>query len=153
MSEFFIDSNSLIEFEEKYPKDIFPSLYELCSQMFNEGKLFSVPDAYQELKDSKEYWTEFKSSFRELNFDENELLADILNDSDFKIFVEYGVKEIDGYWADPQLIACAMFNNGIVVSEESTKSNPERKIPYVCEKLDIPCIKLLDFFRKNNVCL
>lgn len=67
-------------------------------------------------------------------------------------FVTHGLEENDSYWADPHLIACAMEDSNIViVSEESSRNYPQRKIPYVCEQKGIRCIKVLEFLDEINI--
>ncbi|MFA4842986.1 MAG: DUF4411 family protein, partial [Candidatus Omnitrophota bacterium] len=47
-------------------------------------------------------------------------------------------------WADPWLIALAICEQTMVVTEESNKPN---KIPFVADLLGVKCLKLIDFFR------
>ena len=73
-----------------------------------------------------------------------------LNSKDFSVFVKYGLEDNEGdYWEDPELIACAMEDNEVVVvSQESSRKHPQRKIPYVYEQLGIRCIKSLEFLKE-----
>ena len=76
-------------------------------------------------------------------------LPKILYDKQFETFVKWGMRESKKHWADPQLIACAMENKDIIIiSQESSNNNPQRKIPYVCNKKGIKCIKLIEFLRE-----
>lgn len=151
MRDFVIDSSSLIHFEENYPPDIFPTLWSKVFNLFEEGKVFSVNEVYEELGDSQELWKEFKHCFKELNADELQVLGDILSDSRFEVFKRRGLKEDGRPWADPYLIACAKVNGDAVVTQENLNRNPERKIAFVCDKLDIPCMDFLRFLRAANV--
>ena len=149
---FVIDSCSLMDLEDTYPIDVFPSIYEICEDMFNNGGLFSVKEAFNELKDSQNFWVAYKKYFKDLDDAELSNLQEIMNSEKFKVFRDWGLKENKEFWADPHLVACAMGNKDIVVvSEESSNNYPERKIPYVCSEYGIDCIKILEFFRKNNV--
>lgn len=151
MKPFIIDSSSLIHFEEQYPYDVFPSLWEKVFQLFEVEKLFSVREAYEELEDSQEIWEDYKDCFKELNSQESQVVLDILADSRFEVFTRWGFKEDDSPWADPYLIAYAKVNDGIVVTQENLNRTPQRKMAFVCKELGIPCINFLKFLREANV--
>ena len=153
MSKYIFDSCSLIELCERYPYEIFPDIYDgIIFKMFETGELFSVTEAYEELRDSQEFWQDYKDYFRDLTIEESKNLDEILSSEEFEVFRNWGMKENDGHWADPYLVACAMGDSEIVVvSEESSLKNPQRKIPYVCNKKGIRCIKLLEFFKEMNL--
>lgn len=151
MNRYVIDSSSLDELENKYPMDIpvFEPIYFKLNKMFENGDLFSVREAYEELRDSQEYWGDYEECFRELTEKESENVAEILGTEEFSVFVRWGLKESDTHWADPHLIACAMEDSDlIIISEESSRNHPQRKIPYVCDKKGIRCIKVLEFLRE-----
>ena len=120
--------------------------------MFEEGDLFSVREVYEELRDSQEYWQDYEECFRELTEKESENITEILGSQEFSVFVRWGLQENDGHWADPHLVACAMEDsNLVIISEESSRNNPQRKIPYVCNKKGIRCIKVLEFLREIEI--
>lgn len=156
MIRYVIDSSSLNELEVRYPNRIgvFKPIYTKISEMFESGELFSVREVFEELRDSQEYWSDFEECFKELTEKESENMADILYSKDFEVFVKWGMEENDGNWADPQLIACAMEDSNItVVTEEKSRNNPQRKIPYVCEVKGIRCIDILGFLEEINIVL
>lgn len=154
MIKYIIDSSSLVELEDRYPMDIpvFEPIYSKLNQMFENEKIFSIREAYEELKDSKEYWEDYEECFRELTEKESENVSEILGSKEFSVFVKWGLKENDEHWADPYLIACAMEDsNLVIISEESSRNHPQRKIPYVCGKKGIRCIKVLEFLREIEI--
>ena len=54
--------------------------------------------------------------------------------------------------ADPFLVAAAKVRGGIIVTEENHSGGPPtKKIPDVCEVLQVPCIKLIELFRRENL--
>ncbi|WP_458403587.1 DUF4411 family protein [Methanobrevibacter sp.] len=145
-----IDSSSLMHFEDRFPKDIVPSLWEEVYKLFENGDVFSVRAVYEELEDSQEFWQDYKKYFRELTVEESQAVTKILEDSRFEVFKNNGKKE--GPWADPYLIACAMVDElVIVVTEENLNRNPQRKIAYVCKELGISCINFVEFLREVEV--
>lgn len=151
MTKYVIDASSLNDLQDKYPKDIpiFEPIYNKVYMMFERGELFSVREVYEELKDSQEFWEDYKDYFRELTENESENVSDILCSEEFEVFVVKGMNENAGYWADPHLIACAMEDSEIVVvTQESRTNKPEGKIPFVCRKLNIRSINLLEFIKE-----
>ena len=125
-----------MQFEDRFPQDILPSLWDEIYKLFEEGTVFSVRAVYEELEDSQNLWRDYKSYFRELSVEETQAVGKILADSRFKVFKNHGTSE--GPWADSHLIACAMVDElVIVVTEENLNRTPQRKIGYVCKKLGI----------------
>lgn len=146
MKKYVIDSSSLIHFEDTYPNDVLPSLWDKIYGLFDEGIAYSLKEAYVELEDSQELWDNYKDCFRELSEEESQAVEKILIDSRFDVFKRWGMKKEP--WADPYLIASALVNNDVIlVTQENMNNNPERKIEYVCKKLKIPCINFLEFLR------
>ncbi len=58
MIKYIIDSSSLDELEIRYPINIpvFEPIYHKLNQMFEDEELFSVREAFEELRDSQDYW-------------------------------------------------------------------------------------------------
>ena len=146
MKRYIIDSSSLIHFEDRFPYDIIPAIYDSFYALFEDGTVYSVKAVYEELMDSQELWADYKDCFRELTEEETKAVDKILSDPRFEVFKKHGMG--DGPWADPHLIASAMVNDSIIiVTEENLRREPERKIAFVCEKLGIPYINLIEFLR------
>ena len=152
MTKYVIDASSLNDLQDRYPNDIplFEPIYNKVYEMFENGELFSVREVYEELKDSQEFWEEYKYCFRALTENESKNVSEILCSEEFKVFVEKGLKD-GGNWADPYLIACAMEDSEVVViTQESRTNKPVSRIPFVCSKLNIRSINLLEFIKEIN---
>ena len=150
MTCFVIDTSVLIHLEDNYPRDILPTLWDEIYKLFEEGKIFSINIVYKELKDSDELWKDYKDCFREIRPEETEAVNNILQDSRFEVFKRHGLGKEN--WADPFLIACAMVDEDVVVvSEENLNRNPQRKIQYVCNELNLSYMNFLQFLRAANV--
>lgn len=152
MKKFVIDTSSLIDLEKYYPYTVFPSLWNFLFEMFDEGKLFSVNEAYDELKDSQEIWENYKNCFRDLTDEETQYLYEIMTSDKFEPFRKRGFEKTNGGpWADPYLVACGIVDKNVtVVSQESSRKHPQSVIPYVCGEYNVSCIKFLDFLIENN---
>lgn len=132
MSKYLIDTSSFIELERRYPSDIsfFKPIHQMVGQMFKNGEIFPINEVFKELEDSQELWEDYKSYFRNLTRKESENVSEILQSDEFNVFIEWGLKGESRFWADPQLVACAMEDcEIIIVSEESSIHTPERKLP------------------------
>lgn len=153
MNRFIIDASTLIDVEDNLPEDIFTSIHELCYDMFEHNTLFSVKAVFDELKDSQEKWEKYEDKFRELTEQESNNIDKVLSDNRFQVFINNGLKNNnEEEWADPHLIACALEDkNIIIISNESSKNHPERKIPYVCNVCGITCINFFDFLRMMEI--
>ncbi|MBE6494692.1 MAG: DUF4411 family protein [Methanosphaera stadtmanae] len=156
MDLFIFDTNILIDLDKYNPK-IFPSLWDEIISMIEKGTLFSINEVEREIskKDDriKKRWDEIDKNygvFRDLsdcpNFDRYcEILQEL---EQFTEFQNHGInKEV---WADPYLIAVGKVEDIIVVSGEKTTHHPTRKIPYVCERMNVTCMDLDGFMIYNK---
>ena len=145
MDKFVVDTCSFIEMNY-FNKRIFKSLWENVYSMCDEGILFSVREVYEELGNGddsiQEEWAPREHIFLELGIDEQKSLEDL---EQFESFQRHGENSPTGLWADPHLIAYGITKNAIIITEENLNNNPERKIPYVCNELDIGCMNFNDF--------
>ncbi|MDR0911906.1 MAG: DUF4411 family protein [Methanobrevibacter sp.] len=150
METFVIDTNSLIELD-RFNKNVFKSLWENINEMCDNKSLFSVMEVYRELEKIddriKQYWENKNHIFLELG--EEEQIATTQLEC-FEKFQEYGTNTTNNLWADPYLISYGITKDAIVITEESLNSQPERKIPYVCNQLDITCLNLDSFMEYQN---
>lgn len=151
MDNFVVDTNVLVNLDKFNPK-IFKSLWSNINEMIQNKTLFSIGEVHYELhkRDDRifSYWDDIHNKntfFIEPQVEELECLPDL---EKFEIFQRYG-KEQD-FWADPYLIAFGLSKGVIVVSDESLKYHPERKIPFICEEMDVPCMNLDEFMIYNG---
>ena len=145
MNSFVVDTCSFIEMNF-FNKKIFKSLWENIYAMCDDRTLFSVKEVYEELgkgeDDIQEEWREKDFIFLELGEEEQNALKKLER---FEVFQRWGANSTSGLWADPHLIAYAITTNSIIITEENLNNNPKRKIPYVCNELDIGCMNFNDF--------
>jgi hypothetical protein len=150
-----IDTNCLIDLENLYPSDIFSALWDSINEIVGKKDIFSVKDVFKELKETHDdedpvlqRWKVQDGFFVESGNAELELLTKIMNDSQFEVFRNHAPDK--GTWADPHLIACAESRNAIVVTNETLNNKPQRKIPYVCEAVNVDYLSLLNMMRHLN---
>lgn len=148
IEHFVIDSNSLINLNS-YSKEVFPSLWNNFHEMVNNGEIISVTEVQAELSGShgpvKDYWEKIDKNMKDMDFfwdlydEEIECLSRL---EDFKEFQKAG--ETKSYFADPHLIAMAMSQGFIVLTDERRIDNP-KSIPYVCRQVDVMYMNLTEF--------
>lgn len=149
--KYVIDTCSLTKLRTVYPADVFPGVWEKVSQLAEDGVLISVEDVLEELRvqdDEVADWAKERSTIF-LPLDEQaqaratKILATHPNLIDLKK---------PNSSADPFVIASAMINSCIVVTEEGNSGGPNKsKIPDVCKHYDIKCIRLLDMLRAEGL--
>ena len=163
MNIYIIDTSSLIEMKNRYPKKNFPSLWEKIEELISKNRLISPLEVRKEIErgdDELSKWVKNKKinkMFIEPDSLQMEKANEIINKYDSLAKVE----KPDNLNADPFLIALALVKKElskkelvamklfdkdnvnidyIIITEESIKPN---KIPSICKDLGINCIKLL----------
>jgi len=163
MNIYIIDTSSLIEMKNRYPKKNFPSLWEKIEELISKNRLISPLEVRKEIErgdDELSKWVKNKKinrMFIKPDRLQMEKAKEIINKYDPLAQVE----KPDNLNADPYLIALALVKKElskkelvamklfdknsvaidyIIITEESIKPN---KIPYICKDLGINCIKLL----------
>ena len=142
--KFVIDASSLIEAFHIYPlgKKSFNNIWNQIGKLFEEGKLISSSEILDEVKDEelKKWLNPYKKFFLPLTEDIQLSARKVLRDYPNIINVLNTKKASSN--GDPFIIATAMVNEGIVVTQERAGDN---KIPNVCKAFNIPCINLEQF--------
>ena len=158
MKKFVFDTNILIDMNHYNPL-VFKSLWENIYNMLEKNLIYSVPEVHDELYKAddvlNEKWEKIDEKygfFVDLTDKTNSLeyIDAIKNLESFEIFQKCG--EDKANWADPYLISAAMVDGSIVVTNETARHHPERKIPFVCSELGIPCMTFDDFMIDNDWC-
>ncbi len=158
---YVIDSSSLIDFNKRYPMDVFPKLWGKVELLIKKGFLVSPKEVLKEISrrdDTLKDWAKKqKKMFKELDAIQIEIVRKILAK-----YPSLAKPDKDGPQADPFVIALAMaldkdpqqtlfpvIRKRIIVTEEQLRGNME-KIPYVCQDYKIDCINVLEMFRTEG---
>lgn len=156
MYSFVFDTNILINLDNYNPK-IFKSLWYNIYSMIENREIFSIKEVEREINKSddriNQKWQEINSQydfFKDLSDCPNaDKYWNTIQDLEyFEEFQNFGNRS--QLWADPYLIAVGKVEDIIVVTDEKMTYNPKRKIPYVCDKLNIKCMSLDDFMIYNR---
>lgn len=154
-----VDASSFFELKIRFPKDVFPSVWERVEELIRAGRLISAKEVLREIETGRDELVRWTKTRKQIFLDplspELELVKDIL-----KNFPHLGSPWKQTHHADPFIIALAKLKNDtepphlyekkryVVVTEES-QNNPNR-IPSVCRHYNVQSFKLLELFRREN---
>lgn len=140
---YVIDACSLINAAHRYNlnKKAFAHIWETLENRIEKGELISSSEILVELKDKDlaKWANDHKKAFLPLSQDVQLKTKEILKKCPAIIKMRSS-KNSNG---DPFLIATAILNNGIVVTDEGTKANG---IPSVCQVLGVEYINSSEYF-------
>lgn len=151
-----IDTSALIDMKDKFPNDIFKTLWKMFSKLIDNGRIISSIEVFDELTqgdDELTIWAKKnKKIFLKKTLKQIENVKEILKRFDFLAHPEK-----EGANADPWLIALVMekmnenelFSKKYFIIANESKTNPQR-IPMVCMAYEIECLNLFEFFRKEG---
>jgi hypothetical protein len=136
---YVIDACSLINIAHNYnmEKKSFSGIWVALEEKIGDGTLISSSEILDELKDKdlSDWAKKNKKAFIPLTQEIQSKTTDILKEYP-QIIKMRSLKNSNG---DPFLIATAIAFDGIVVSDEGTKSNG---IPAICQKLNVDYINI-----------
>jgi len=153
---YIIDTSSLICLAEKYPENIFKTLYRNINGAINKNIIKAPYQVFNEIKKKDDFlynWLkQYKTKFI-INMDEDimNIASNIINKSP-ELIKNKGLESTEDDPADPYIIAIAItFKENLyreevkIITEEGQKKN---HIPDIAKKYGINSIKILEFFRK-----
>ncbi len=152
---YVFDTNSFSKLFGCYPIGSFPSLWRRFDSLRSIGRLLSTREVMLELEAGKRRtesaynWAkDNRELFTPLIGNEAAALAEIFQEEHFQQIMrrKQGVVSTS---ADPFIIARAIYRGGTVVTEESKPPHGAR-IPNICEKFEVPCVKLEGFMYLEN---
>ncbi len=154
------DASAFIELRWSYPKDVFPGVWNRISDLAKERRLISPQEVRRELQlkaDEVLQWAKMRRSvFQKLDLKQQKIVREILQRFPSLVDPNKPVRE-----AGPFVIALAVARRDqelqtflrrewlVVAQEKSTTSGPP-KIPNVCAAYNIPCIDILELFRREK---
>jgi hypothetical protein len=149
--KYIVDTSSFAAMRHTYSQDVFPGAWAMVSNLATSGILLSVEPVYKELEEFDDdifKWARAnKQIFLKVNMSAQVAVRAILSTHPNLLDPKKPTSI-----ADPFVIAAAQLRSCAVVTEERPSGGPNRKkIPDVCLACSIPCIKLLDLFRAENL--
>ena len=149
------DTSSYIELKNKYPRDVFESLWKIFENYINNNKMKSPQLVFDELLegDSQEDIVKFIKNNKGLLLQEFCEKIDSTNQYLTKKYPEFVAKDTGLVKNDADLfvVSTAKVHNLIVITEEKRKENSRKKIPNICDLEKIECMNLLDMIKREKI--
>ncbi|MGV9206359.1 MAG: DUF4411 family protein [Promethearchaeia archaeon] len=147
-AQYTFDTNVFIHLKN-YPKDLFPTIWEISNRDFLNGKILIIQDVVDELSriddEIFEYAKTHKDNIFELDEKTQKELIKVLRD-----FPNW-ISPIDNRnQADPCLVATGLNLNVTVITQERVRGN-ELKIPLICNHYGVECGDFYDYLRDKEI--
>lgn len=134
---------------DQFPPDLFPQLWPRIDNLAAIGQIQSVDIVRDELArkdDDVHAWAKARPHlFVPLSEEVQVSTKEVLRACPKLIGVGSGRSG-----ADPFVIALAMCNDGVVVTDESPKHPSNPRIPDACDVLGVRCVNLVGFIRERR---
>lgn len=151
---YIIDMSSLKELHDRYPKHLFPTIWEHIASLIQTEQIFSHIEVLREIgntiypKDKLLVWSNRnKKIFAGIDNCQISKMPQIKN----KFNPDYWNNNMNrpAPWADPYLIAMAICEKGVIITQEhKTKAN---RIPTIAQQLEVDSVNLLEFFGELKI--
>jgi hypothetical protein len=146
--KYSFDTSAFIEGVRHYPLEVFPTVWEYLDKLVRHDHLKAIDEVKRELEphgDDVFDWVKRRKKLL-IALDTSIQRRVVRIQRQFPSLVKIDKTRPD---ADPFVIALAQEHGLAVVTYESTKPSKPR-IPDVCETLGIPCIALVEVFRREG---
>ena len=147
---YIIDMSSLKELHDRYPKILFPTIWQHITSLIQTEQLFSHIEVHREIRNtiySKDKLLLWSNKNKKIfsGMDDCQISQMPLIKSKFNQDYWNNNMNRPAPWADPYLIAMAMCEEGIIITQEhKTKAN---RIPPIAKEFGIDSLNLLEFFQ------
>lgn len=152
---YVFDTSPLVVLFKHYYPDLFPTLWKNFETLKQEEKIISVRECGNEIKsyaDSDrlvEWAKQNPGFFAKPGAEELLVVTDIFKNLHFQNMIRKKERLQGKPVADPFVAAKAKVMGGCVVTQERRKEN-SAQLPNVCDHLEIPCVNLEEFMKKEN---
>jgi hypothetical protein len=146
-----IDSSTLMNFEDRFPEDVFSGIWEDLDELAANNRLLSHREVYEEIQQGSGFLTEWTKQRREIFLDHTPEQAAFIGEIVNKFPALSGAQKTTPYEADPWLIALSLCagKSWTVVTDESPKPQ-KRKIPIACEAFGVPWLNGYQLLREEK---
>ena len=151
---YIIDMSSLKELHDRYPKTVFPTIWQRIASLIQDGQLYSHIEVLREIrntiypKDKLLQWSnKNKTIFSGIDNCQISQIQKIQREYN----LAYWQNEINrpAPWADPYIVAMAICEKAIIVTQEhKSKAN---RIPPIASQFGIYAFNLLEFFHELKI--
>lgn len=146
-----VDSSTLMNFEDRFPDDIFVGLWEDLGDLAEQGRLLSHREVYEEIQLGGGFLTEWAKQHRGIFLDHTAQQAALIGDIVDRFPALSGAHKTTPYEADAWLIALSLCadRSWIVVTDESPKP-AKRRIPMACQAFGVPWMNGYQLLRQEQ---
>ncbi len=148
-NRYAIDACALIDASKNYnlKKKSFSHIWEMFNKLFEDKKLISSAEIYDEIRDEdlKAWLKQHKDRFVPLSETIQRRTKQVL--AEYPELIKIRPKKAASSNGDPFLIATALEFDCTIITNEHAGDEASRdfKIPNVCKRYNIPCISLSEF--------
>jgi predicted nucleic acid-binding protein len=148
---FSLDTSGILDaWVRYYPPDVFPTIWSQMDVSAKNGEIFVIEEVVRELEkkdDGIHGWIKERETIIVPIDDEvQKHVVQIM--SKYSRLVDTKKNRSVG---DPWVVALALVRGLTVVTGEKASGNLAKpKIPDVCKDLGLPCVEMVDFFRKQG---
>jgi len=146
---YIVDNSSFMVLGTYYPES-FPTIWKKINDLVESGDFLSVKEVQKEIEAGCKFlhiekWVKNnKAIFKKPTSQELTFVTEMFKEEKNRELIKHKNILNGSPVADPFIIASAKINGAIVITEESYKRGGAR-IPSICEKYDIDCIKIEQF--------
>lgn len=146
---YIVDADFLIHLRERYPPDLFPDVWSKLTEMALAGRVVVPREVKREIQkksDQASSWLRENDGY----------LGDPDENATFLVASQTpGLGElIDLDGTDPQgdaFVVAAAKRLGLTAVSDETRKGGAKKIPKLCERLDVRCIDTIGLFRAEKL--
>jgi len=150
IQKFCMDADVLINLKH-YPKDIFAPMWDKIENMIKKGEIISHIEVFEEIKTGEDEIYEWckRRHIKKMFKDVDDCQIAEINKVEEKYNREVWERNASKpHWADPWLIALAICEEAMIVTNEANRA---WKIPFIANYFNIKTLSLFDFFRKVGI--
>lgn len=148
-----VDTSALIDgLERYYPEGTFPALWEQVDILVEAGRFLLSEEVWNEARThdaAAKAWCDGRGKAKLVVPTDLAIVQEVQT-----ILAAYPklVKSIKGRnRADAFVIATARLKNAVVVTGEGANGTEDKpKIPYICQRLGVPCMGFLDLIKREG---
>lgn len=145
------DTSSFINpWSKSYPIANFPTFWEKLDDMINAGDLIAPMEVFIEIEKQEDELYKWVKARKQLFKEVNNEVEVAMKDKVLSKFPNMINPQNTRESADPWVIAQAIVEGAIVVSEEEKSKKKRPKIPDVCKGLNVARIRIIDLITAKN---
>ncbi len=151
---YIIDMSSLKELHDRYPKTLFPTIWQNITSLIQDGQLHSHIEVHREIKNTiypKDKLLQWSNKNKKIfsGIDDCQINQILLIKAKYNPSHWQNKMNRPGPWADPYLIAMAICELAIIVTQEHKTKN--ERIPPIASQFGIRSLNLLEFFHELKI--